>query len=207
MAYGEGDSFVVAELQQTPFRGAGRARDIRFNFLNPTGRRCTLNRLFRDHPARWRGRRGCRRRNRERDPGVPAVGTVLRCKFAIILQIEIALQVADRKDEAVLRANPDHLRVKAADAVAGAAVAADLLVDIAHRSRRPRTSGARPRASIAKFRTRRPAHICEASRYRAVFERPSYLTRLRRTDWLGRRDSKLCISKSDLLNFIPPQRV
>jgi hypothetical protein len=36
---------------------------------------------------------------------------------------------------------------------------------------------------------------------------PSYLTRLRRTSWLGRRDSKLCISKSDLLNFIPPQRV
>ncbi len=72
------------------------------------------------------------------------MGTVLRCKFAIIFQIEIALQVADRKDEAVLRANPDHLRVKAADAVAGAAVAADLLVDIAHRSRRPRTSGARP---------------------------------------------------------------
>jgi hypothetical protein len=28
-----------------------------------------------------------------------------------------------------------------------------------------------------------------------------------RTGWLGRRDSNLCISKSDLLNFIPPQRV
>jgi hypothetical protein len=26
------------------------------------------------------------------------------------------------------------------------------------------------------------------------------------TAWLGRRDSNLCISKSDLLNFIPPQR-
>ena len=54
-----------------------------------------------------------------------------------------------------------------------------------------------------KFRTRRPAHICETSRYRAVFERPSYLTRLRRTDWLGRRDSNLCISKSDLLKLHP----
>jgi hypothetical protein len=29
---------------------------------------------------------------------------------------------------------------------------------------------------------------------------------LRRTGWLGRVDSNLCISKSDLLNFIPPQR-
>ena len=41
----------------------------------------------------------------------------------------------------------------------------------------------------------------------SVFERSSYVTRWRRTGWLGRRDSKLCISKSDLLNFIPPQRV
>jgi hypothetical protein len=36
---------------------------------------------------------------------------------------------------------------------------------------------------------------------RAVFERPSYVTRWRRTGWLRRRDSNLCISKSDLLNF------
>jgi hypothetical protein len=50
------------------------------------------------------------------------------------------------------------------------------------------------RASIAKFRTRRPAHVCETSRYRAVFERPSYVTRWRRTGWLGRQDSNLCIS-------------
>ena len=73
--------------------------------------------------------------------------------------------------------------------------------------KRPAETGGRNGASIAKFRTRRPAHICEISRYGAVFVRPSYLTRLRRTGWLGRRDSKLCISKSDLLNFIPPQRV
>src|SRR4051794_41471704 len=42
---------------------------------------------------------------------------------------------------------------------------------------------------------------CETSRYGAVFERLSYLTRLRRTGCLRRRDSNLCISKSDLLNF------
>jgi hypothetical protein len=41
---------------------------------------------------------------------------------------------------------------------------------------------------------------------RSLTERPSYVTRWRRTGWLGRRDSNLCISKSDLLNFIPPQR-
>src|SRR3981189_2761471 len=32
------------------------------------------------------------------------------------------------------------------------------------------------------------------------------VTRWRRTGWLGRQDSNLCISKSDLLNFILPQR-
>jgi len=54
-------------------------------------------------------------------------------------------------------------------------------------------------ASIAKFRTRRPAHICETSRYRAVFERPSYATRWRRTGWLGRQDSNLRISNQGWL--------
>src|SRR6266487_3825796 len=93
-----------------------------------------LGYLFRDHPSRWRTRRGRRRRDRERDPGVPAVGTVLRGKFAVVLQIEIALKVPDRKDEAELRANPNDLRLKATDAVAGAAVAADLLIDVAYRS-------------------------------------------------------------------------
>src|SRR5215510_2091764 len=91
--------------------------------------------LFRDHSC-WRALagRGCRRRDRECDPRIPAVGTVLRGKFVVVLQIEIALQVADRKDEAELRASPDHLRLKAADAVARAAVAADLLIDVAHRA-------------------------------------------------------------------------
>ena len=43
--------------------------------------------------------------------------------------------------------------------------------------KRPAETGGRNGASIAEFRTRRPAHICETSRYRAVFERPSYVTR------------------------------
>ena len=74
-----------------------------------------------------------------------------------------------------------------------------------HQKRSAETGG-RNGVSIAEFRTRRPAHISETSRYHAVFERPSYVTRWRRTGWLGRRDSNLCISKSDLLKFIPPQR-
>ena len=61
-----------------------------------------------------------------------------------------------------------------------------------HQKRSAETGG-RNGDSIAEFRTRRPAHICDSSRYRAVFERPSYVTRWRRTGWLGRRDSNLCI--------------
>jgi hypothetical protein len=37
---------------------------------------------------------------------------------------------------------------------------------------------------LPNFCTRRPAHICETSRYRAVFERPSYVMRWRQTGWL-----------------------
>ncbi len=41
---------------------------------------------------------------------------------------------------------------------------------------------------------------------RAVFERPSYLMRLRRTDWLGRVDSNLCISESEFAKTLNPGR-
>ena len=58
-------------------------------------------------------------------------------------------------------------------------------------------TGGRHDASMAEFRTRRPRHICETSRCRAVFERSSYVSRWRRTGWLGRRDSNLCILESE----------
>jgi hypothetical protein len=64
-------------------------------------------------------------------------------------------------------------------------------------------TGGRNGASIAKFRTRRPAHICQTSPYRPVFERPSYVTRWRRTGWLGRRDSNLRIPESKFAKTQP----
>jgi len=33
---------------------------------------------------------------------------------------------------------------------------------------------------------------------------PSYLTRLRRTSWLGRRDSNLCILESEFAKILSP---
>ena len=44
----------------------------------------------------------------------------------------------------------------------------------------------------------------ETTRYRSIFERPSYLTRLRRTGWLGRADSNLCISESEFAKTLSP---
>ena len=49
--------------------------------------------------------------------------------------------------------------------------------------KRPAETGGRNGASIAKFRTRRPAHICEISRYGAVFER-TFIFDAFETDWL-----------------------
>jgi hypothetical protein len=55
-------------------------------------------------------------------------------------------------------------------------------------------------ATISNARSKTPSFrdISSATRFRM---------RWRLTGRLGRRDSNLCISKSDLLNFIPPQRV
>jgi hypothetical protein len=64
----------------------------------------------------------------------------------------------------------------------------------------PSETGAEMTLPWPNFRTRRPSHIRETSRFRAVFERSSKVMRWRRTGWLGRRDSNLCISKSDLLH-------
>jgi hypothetical protein len=55
------------------------------------------------------------------------------CVNVVAFQIEIALQlVIDREDVAELWANADDARLEAADPIAGAAVAADLLIDVAH---------------------------------------------------------------------------
>src|SRR6266508_711236 len=93
-----------------------------------------LGYLFRDHSSRRGARSLFRRRDHEGDPGIPAIGAILRGELLVALQIDVALQVTDRKDEAELRADADHLRLEAADPIAGTAVATDLLVHVAHES-------------------------------------------------------------------------
>jgi response regulator RpfG family c-di-GMP phosphodiesterase len=70
--------------------------------------------------------------------------------------------------------------------------AGDLSVDLVRRI--VKVAGARNDTSMAQFRTRRPSHISEMP-----LERPSYVTRWRRTGWLGRPDSNLRISESEFV--------
>ena len=51
-----------------------------------------------DGPCRRR-RSGCGRRDREGDPGIPARCPICIAEFAVGLQIEISLHIADRKQE------------------------------------------------------------------------------------------------------------
>ena len=70
--------------------------------------------------------------------------------------------------------------------------AGDLSVDLVRRI--VKVAGARNDTSMAQFRKRRPNHISEMP-----LERPSYVTRWRRTGWLGRPDSNLRISESEFV--------
>src|SRR5262249_54221803 len=89
--------------------------------------------LFRDHSSRRGARRLFRWRDHERYPGVPAVRPVVVGKFPVAFEIEVALRRgAQGNNNSELRADADDLRLEAANAVAGAAVAADLLVNIAN---------------------------------------------------------------------------
>ena len=67
--------------------------------------------LFCDHShRRWFAGRGRWWRERECDLGIPAIGTVLRRKFLVAFQIEVALEFADREDETELGSDADHLQ-------------------------------------------------------------------------------------------------
>ena len=89
-------------------------------------------RLLGDHTrrsGRLCGRRS--RRNRERQPSIPAIGSVLRVKFLIGFQVEIALHIPDREQIRDLRSNAKDLRLEAADPITRAAVTANLFVNVA----------------------------------------------------------------------------
>src|SRR5262245_478749 len=91
-------------------------------------------------PRPWgcRCRRWGRRRKIEGQPEVPARRPIFIGEFAVSLQVEISLQlVADRKDVANLRADSGHPRPEAADAITGAAVAAEFLIEITHEPHLP----------------------------------------------------------------------
>src|SRR6267142_5879850 len=88
--------------------------------------------IFSDDGFCRRRRSGRGRRDGKGHPRIPAGWPVFRSELAVSLEIEIALHVADRKQEPDLGADANHLGLEAADTVARTAVAAELLVDIAY---------------------------------------------------------------------------
>src|SRR5258706_4228400 len=87
--------------------------------------------LFGDHSSCWVARRLFRRRDHECDPCIPAIGPVCRVELRIGFEVHIALQIAERDDVTDLRPDADYLRLEATYPIAGAAVATELIVDIA----------------------------------------------------------------------------
>src|SRR5215472_14256828 len=84
------------------------------------------------HEWLCRRRRRCSGRDRETEPDVPAVWPVLVGELPVGFQVEISLQVPNGKEVADLRPEADDARLKTADAVSGAAVTADLLIEVAN---------------------------------------------------------------------------
>jgi hypothetical protein len=88
--------------------------------------------LFGDHSSGRSARRLFCRRDHECDPGIPAVGPVLVGEFPVAFDIEITLRLGGQgNDESELRPGAHHLRLEAAHAIAGAAVAPEFCVHVA----------------------------------------------------------------------------
>src|SRR5580704_13341669 len=105
-----------------------RTGDIATGILRGSSRSQPLLGDERSRRCGWRRRR---RRDRKRNPRIPAGRPIRPGEFSVGLQIEIALHAADRKYVTELRANAQNLRLEAADAIARTAVAADVLVGVA----------------------------------------------------------------------------
>src|SRR5262245_41917640 len=71
------------------------------------------------------------RRDRERHPGIPAMGAVLGLEFLIPLEQEHTRILAHREQEAKLRPDPDHLRLEIAEPRARSGIAGELVIEIA----------------------------------------------------------------------------
>src|SRR5258708_11635269 len=83
--------------------------------------------IFSDDGFCRRRRSGRGRRDREGNPSIPAGGPVCRVELSVSLKIEIALHVADRKQEPNLGTDAQHLWLAASHTVARTTLAADLL--------------------------------------------------------------------------------
>src|SRR4029079_8001368 len=75
-----------------------------------------------------------RQRDGQGEPRVPAMGPVLRVEFVVALEVQVPLLFADLEEPPGLRSDPPDLRLEVAEGSAVAAVAGELVVDIADQS-------------------------------------------------------------------------
>src|SRR5262245_56631298 len=102
-------------------------------WFRPSQTRVLQSALLRDSRLGLRRRLARRRRrDREREPHVPALRAMLGAELLVALEVPVALKLgAERYNVADLRPDPEHLRLEAADPVTRSAVAGDLPVGIA----------------------------------------------------------------------------
>jgi hypothetical protein len=74
------------------------------------------------------------RRNRERQPGVPARWPVGRIEFAIAFQVQVSLHVSNRENKPNLRTDPEYPGPEATKDRAPADVVGDLLIGISNKT-------------------------------------------------------------------------
>src|SRR3981189_3365010 len=91
-----------------------------------------IDRLLRNQVAGQRGCGGGRRRNRKRQPRIPARWPICRVEFPVCLQAQISLRVADGKDRAELRPHSENPRSESAEYRLLASVVRDLLIRISN---------------------------------------------------------------------------
>src|SRR5262249_26802715 len=138
---------VRASIRLRPRSASTTRRSLPSSAHPPTGRarrrtaakrrRCRCSELLRRkaHPL-WPWRRRCRLRGRQRvgEPKIPAVRPVRRRELLIGFAVHVSLEVHDGNGIADLPAGAGNARLEATHSVSGPAIAARLIVEVAHQA-------------------------------------------------------------------------
>src|SRR5690348_15751565 len=89
------------------------------------------SRILLRHPGPGSGAHGRLRRNRKRQPRIPARGPICRIEFPVSLQVQVTLQTAaEWKNISDLRAHTEDARPEASEYRSSAPIIGDLLIGV-----------------------------------------------------------------------------